>query len=157
MADVTRRTTRASPQSTLHTLKESRPLTQILNSCGWITSPLRGLSRSGDVIHPQLLGIWVWGRYYVVGANGSQVRLGRSSDISVLNGIAPQCLLLLTYFYLLDSRIGHKLPTIFSAKLTKVPWPEMRMNPVIFTVSDPCILLSMVTPGLPRYISRYVV
>ena len=33
--------------------------TQIPNSCGWITSPLRG---SGDVIHPQLLGIWVWGR-----------------------------------------------------------------------------------------------
>ena len=44
----------------------SRTQTQIPNSCGWIISPLRGkfLSRSGDVIHPQLLGIWAWVRDY---------------------------------------------------------------------------------------------
>ena len=85
----------------------------------------------------------------VVGANGSQVRLGRSSDISVLNGIAPQMPLLI--FYLLDSRIGHKFlkcTDYFLGKAHKSALArvhnlrnrEMRMNPVIFTVSNPCIL-----------------
>ena len=34
------------------------------HSCGWITSPLRGKMRSGDVIHPQL---WESGSGYDTG------------------------------------------------------------------------------------------
>ena len=64
----------------------------------------------------------------VVGANGSQVCLGRSSDISVLNGIAPQMTLLIVkrIFTLWIARSGTSFSnvlTIFSGKLTKVPWP----------------------------------
>ena len=77
----------------------------------------------------------------VVGANSSQVRLDRSSDISVLNGIAPQMPLLIvkrifTFWIAGSGTSFSNVPTIFSAKLTKV-WGhnlrnrEMRTNPVI--------------------------
>ena len=60
----------------------------------------------------------------VVGANGSQVRLGRSSDISVLNGIPLLIVKRIFTFWIAGSGTSFSnVPTIFSAKLTKVPWP----------------------------------
>ena len=59
----------------------------------------------------------------VVGANGWQVRLGRNSDISILNGIAPQMsLLIVKHIWIARSGTSFSnVPTIFSAKLTKCP------------------------------------
>ena len=84
----------------------------------------------------------------VVGANGSQVRLGRSSYISVLNGIASQMPLLIVkriftfciagsgtsfsnvIYYFLGK--AHKYAL---ARVHNLRNGEMRMNPVIFAVS----------------------
>ena len=78
------------------------------------------------------------------------VWVDRSSDISVLNGIAPQMPLkrICTFWIAGSGTSFSNVPTIFSAKLTKSALArvhnlrnrEMRINSVIFTVSNPCIL-----------------
>ena len=80
----------------------------------------------------------------VVGANGSQLCLGRSSDISELNG--SQILAKRTFTFWIDKflkctdySLGKALKIVL-ARVNNLRNREMRMNPVIFTVSNPFIL-----------------